>query len=91
MKHKISKIEKTIYSLAVVMLLMVPFVSIFGQATTSKINVEVERLRKEIVIEEDDIECLNMKINELVSFDNITEVANEMGLTYNNKNIVSVK
>ena len=54
------------------------------QATLSKVNVEVEKVKNEIKTQEKKNESLSMKINELASLDKIIEVAYEQGLSYNN-------
>ena len=35
-------------------------------------------------------ESLTMKVNELTSFDNIKEVIEDLGLAYNNENIIII-
>ena len=54
------------------------------------INVEVERLNKEVTKQEKTNQSLSMKINELASLENIQAVANNEGLAYNNNNIVII-
>ena len=87
---KISKFEKAFYGLFCIMLLSFPFAVIFLQATLSRINVQVEQVKKEIKTQEKKNQSLSMKINELASLDKIIEVAHEQGLSYNNNNIKSV-
>ena len=87
---KIGRIERTFYSLVVLMLISFPFTVIFMQATLSQINVQVEQVKKEIKTQEKKNQSLSMKINELASLDKIIEVAHEQGLSYNNNNIKSV-
>lgn len=88
---KIGKFEKLFYSLAIFLLIALPFTVVFLQATLSKINVQVEQVKKEIKSQEKKNESLSMKINELASLDKIIEVAHEQGLSYNNNNIKSVE
>ena len=87
---KLGKFEKTFYSIAVFLLIAFPFTVVFLQATLSKINVQVEQVKKEIRTQEKKNQSLSMKINELASLDKIIEVAHEQGLSYNNNNIKSV-
>ena len=56
----------------------------------SSINVEVEKLGKEVTKQEKTNQSLSMKINELASLENIQAVANNEGLAYNNGNIVII-
>ncbi len=88
---KIGKFEKLIYTFAFVLMLASPFAVVFLQATFSKVNIEVEQIKREIKTQEKKNESLSMKINELASLDKIIEVAHEQGLSYNNDNIKSVE
>ena len=90
-KKKIGKFEKLIYTFTFILLLAAPFGVVFFQATLSKVNIDVERTKKEIKTQEKKNESLEMKINELASLDKIIEVAEEQGLSYNNDNIKSVE
>lgn len=87
MKEQVSKAEKKICRYGVFFSLLFIVVSVFAQGTLSKMNIEVERLKKEITKQEDKNESLTMKVNELVSFDNVQTVVTELGLVYNNSNI----
>jgi cell division protein FtsL len=88
---KIGKFEKLFYSLALIILIAIPFTVVFLQATLSKINVQVEQVKNEIKTQQKKNESLSMKINELASLDKIIEVAHKQGLSYNNNNIKSVE
>lgn len=89
-KKGISKIEKFIYRSFVLTTVVLIVGIIYSRATLGKINLEVQELNEVIKEETEDNQSLVMKINEMVSLDKIQEVSNEMGLTYNNKNIKSV-
>lgn len=64
--------------------------SFFAKISLSSINVEVERLEKEVSKQTKTNQSLNMKINELASLENIQSVANSEGLAYNNSNIIII-
>ncbi len=89
--RKTGKFEKLIYVFTFLLLVASPFGVVFFQATLSKVNIDVERTKKEIRIQEKKNESLEMKINELASLDKIIEVAQEQGLSYNNDNIKTVE
>ena len=72
------------------MLLCLWVVSFFAKISLSSINVEVEKLGKEVTKQEKTNQSLSMKINELASLENIQAVANNEGLAYNNGNIVII-
>ena len=63
---------------------------IYSRASLGKINLEVQELSGIIKNESEDNQSLVMKINEMVSLDNIQVVSKSLGLTYNNENIKSV-
>lgn len=88
---KMSKFERLFYTFAVLLVLALPFTIVFLQATLSKVNVQVEQVKKQIKTQEKKNESLSMKINELASLDKIIEVAHDQGLSYNNDNIKSVE
>ena len=90
-KKKLGKLEKVIYTVAILMVFASPFAVVFFQATLSKVNVDVEIVKKEIKTQEKKNESLEMKINELASLDKIIEVAQAQGLSYNNDNIKTVE
>ncbi len=86
-KMRLFRIEKLLYITAICLLLISPVVIVFSKATLSKLNIEVEQLKNEISTQEKKNQSLTMKVNELVSLDNIKLVAQNMGLKYNNDNI----
>lgn len=90
-KLKITRFEKALYFFAVTLLLMAPVSIVFAKSTLSEINFEVEKMKKSIATKEKTNESLEMKINELVSLDNIKSVIKSEGLTYNNDNIKNIE
>lgn len=90
-KKPMGRLEKTIYTIAILLAFASPFSVVFFQATLSKVNIDVERVKNEIKTQEKKNESLEMKINELASLDKIIEVAQAQGLSYNNDNIKTVE
>lgn len=86
-KLKLTKFERLLYGLAVFLLVISPLAIVFSQATLSKVNYDVEKLRNEVNTEKKKNESLSMKISELASLDKIKEVAESEGLSYNDNNI----
>lgn len=86
-RRKPSKFVRLIYTLALIMLVSFPIVSITTKAFVSKLNFDVEKLKNEKEKHEKTNQSLTMKINELASLENIQAVAKEYGLEYNNDNI----
>ena len=85
-----SKFEKFIYTLAIILLVISPVSIVFSKATLAKVNFEVEKRKKKIESQEKTNESLSMTINELASLTKIQQVAEEQGLSYNNDNIKTV-
>ena len=89
-KKRFLKGEKLLYLLIGLLIFGNVFGSSFSMALLSKTNIEVESMKKKISKQEDLNESLEMKINELASLDNVEAVATNLGLEYNNSNIVVV-
>ena len=89
-KVKISKFEKLLYTLAILLIVIAPVSIVFSKATLAKVNFEVEKQKKEIEAQKNTNESLAMTIDELASLTKIQEVAQQQGLSYNNSNIKTV-
>ena len=89
-KVKISKFEKLLYTLAILLIVIAPVSIVFSKATLAKVNFEVEKQKKEIEAQKKTNESLAMTIDELASLTKIQEVAEQQGLSYNNDNIKTV-
>ena len=89
-RHKMSRFEKLLYTLAVFLLLIAPISIVFSKATIAKINFDVEKQKKLIEEQTKKNESLAMTINELASLTKIQEVAKDQGLSYNNSNIKTI-
>ena len=51
-KSKCSKLEKLLYVIALVLVSASPLIIVFGKSTLSKVNYEVEKIKKEISVQE---------------------------------------
>lgn len=87
---KFINFEKRFEIIGACVLMMIWVISFFAKISLSSINVEVERLSKEVKEQNKTNQSLAMKINELASLENIQSVANSEGLAYNNGNIIVV-
>lgn len=81
------KSEKIIWLTIGILLLAIPMCNVYVKAILSESNIALEEIRSDIEEQEGINESLKMEINELASLDKIQEVANEIGLTYNNNNV----
>ena len=82
--------EKVLITLIFISLVVLAFTIVFGQATLTKVNSEVENLKDQVIEQQQTNEVLTMKRDELSSYDKIDAVAKEEGLAYNNSNIKSI-
>ena len=84
---KLIKRERKFTVLGAIFLFAIWVVSFFAKNTLCSVNIEVERLAREVKNQKETNQSLTMKINELASLENINTVANQQGLAYNNGNI----
>jgi cell division protein FtsL len=87
---KLCKGEKALYKTAVICFILIVVINVIGAVQVGGLSMKVEKLRHEITLQEKKNESLVMKVNELTSFDTIKEVVKEMGLAYNNDNIIII-
>ena len=88
-KKKYLKIrgENTMITIIVISIIGILLTNFIGQAMIQSSNSELQRLKSKIETQEELNAGIQMKINELASLDNALEVANSLGLEYNNSNI----
>ncbi len=89
-KVKITRGEKLLYSVSVLAFLFTFVLKIFCGATLGNLSIDTEKVRAKITSQEKTNESLTMQVNELTSFDYVKDVVKEMGLAYNNDNILVV-
>ena len=63
---------------------------IFCGASIGNLKMSVEKLNYEISNQNKTNESLTMKVNELTAFDKVKDVVKDMGLAYNNDNIIII-
>lgn len=84
---KLIKFEKKFTTLGAIIIFALWGISFFAKNSLSSINVEVERLARNVKTQKETNQSLTMKINELASLENINDIASKTGLAYNNSNI----
>lgn len=89
-KIKISKFEKTLYIITILLLILAPISIVYTKSALSEVNYEVEKMRKTINAQEKTNESLETQINELASLGNIQDIIKQEGLSYNNNNIKNI-
>lgn len=90
-KLKLTKFEKMMFFITFVLVVLSPVMSVFAKSELSKANYEVEETKEKISYQSKTNESLEMKINELVSLENLQDIAKEMGLSYTSSSIKVVE
>ena len=89
-KKRFTKGEKIIYTLGFISLVSIFVVKVFCGASISNIKMDIEKINYKIKLQENKCESLTMQTNELTSYENLDSILKEMGLAYNNENIIVV-
>jgi cell division protein FtsL len=89
-KGKLLPIEKLLITIIFLLGVFVPVATVFSQATLSKSNIELEKLKSKVTKQTNTNQSLSMQVDELASLSNIQDIAKEYGLSYNNDNIIVI-
>lgn len=89
-KVRFTKGEKFLFLSCVFLVCAVVLVQVFCGATTGNLSLSIEKLKYEIDSQEKKNESLAMQVSELTSYDKIKDVVKDMGLAYNNENIIII-
>ena len=89
-KAKFTKGEKFIYTIGIMCLLSIFVMKVFCGASISNLKMNIEEINYKIEQQEHKNESLAMQVNELTSYENMDSVLKEMGLAYNNENIIVI-
>ncbi len=81
-KMNMIKLRKILKRCCVILLVLFPVVNVLCKATLTSVNLDVERTKKKITIQENKNESLTMKVNELKSLANLQSVIDSEGLSY---------
>ncbi len=89
-KVKITRGERLLYTYGIIALVFTISLKIFCGAFIGELKMSIEEINYNIDSQTKTNESLTMKVNELTSFENVSDVVKDMGLAYNNDNIVVV-
>ena len=95
MKKKTAKVnftkgEKILIFSSMFFVLSIVLIQVFCAATAGNLSLSIEKLKYEISEQEKKNESLTMQVSELTSYDKIKDVVKDMGLAYNNENIIVI-
>lgn len=82
--------EKFLYTLAILCFCSTFILKIFSSASTSNLKMDIEKINAKIEKQKNTNESLKMQVNELTSYENLDKVLKDMGLTYNNDNVIII-
>ena len=88
---RLTKGEKLLYALGVFCIVATIVLKVFSSASISNLKMSMEEISYKIEKQEKKNQSLVMQVNELTSYENLSSVLKDMGLAYNNKNIIVVK
>ena len=80
-----------LYTLGFLCLIFTIVIRVFSSASISNLKMDIEKINYKIESQEKKNQSLTMQVNELTSYENLSGVLKEMGLAYNNENIIVVK
>ena len=89
-KIKLTLGERVLYTSAGVAAVLMVVMQIFFGAKINNLKMNIEYINNEIENENKKIESLTMKFNELTSYENVKDIIKDMGLAYNNENIIVI-
>ncbi len=87
----LSAIERFLYKLCIVIIVLLIVSIVFSETKIAQINIEVQNLEREVMEQKKVNDSLEMKIDEMTSLDNINEISEEFGLSYNSDNIKTIE
>ncbi len=88
---KLHRVEKIMLGIIGVFALAALITIVYTRSLLSTSNIEVERMKEEISMQENVNSALSMQVDELASLSTIQNVAKTYGLSYNNDNIIVIK
>lgn len=88
--NKMGKADRLMITIIFLLGIFVPVSIVFSQATLSKSNIEVEKLKSKVNKQNNTNQSLSMQVDELASLSNIQDIAKAYGLSYNNDNIIVI-
>ena len=80
-----------LYTMGFFCLIFTVVIKVFSSASISNLKMDIEKVSYKIDNQEKKNQSLVMQVNELTSYENLNSVLKDMGLAYNNENIIVVK
>ena len=90
-KIRLTKGEKLLYTTGAICMVLAIFLRVFSSASICDLKIDIEDVSYKIKNQEKTNQSYVMQVNELTSYENLNSVLKDMGLAYNNENIIVVK
>lgn len=90
-KLRLTKGEKLLYTTGAICMVLAIFLRVFSSASICDLKIDIEEVSYKIKNQEKTNQSYIMQVNELTSYENLNSVLKDMGLAYNNENIIVVK
>ena len=90
-KLRLTKGEKLLYTTGAICMVLAIFLRVFSSASICDLKIDIEDVSYKIKTQEKTNQSYIMQVNELTSYENLNSVLKDMGLAYNNENIIVVK
>lgn len=87
---RITKGEKLLYVGGLMCFAAILLLKVFMGAIIGNYKMDIEQLKYDLNAQDKSVQSLTMQVNEMTSFDNVKDVVKELGLAYNNDNIVII-
>ena len=88
---RLTRGEKLLYFVGTCCFVLVVFIKVFSSASISTLKMDIEKISYKIENQEKKNQGLVMQVSELTSYENLSDILDDMGLAYNNENIIVVK
>ena len=88
---RLTKGERMLYTMGFLCLIFTVVIRVFSSASISNLKMDIEKVSYKIESQEKKNQSLVMQVNELTSYENLNNIVKDMGLAYNNENIIVVK
>lgn len=88
---RLTRGEKLLYTVGTICIILTIFLKVFSSASICDLKIDIEDVSYQIKNQEKTNQSYIMQVNELTSYENLNSVLKDMGLAYNNENIIVVK
>lgn len=89
-KMKFNTLERVLYTTGFMCFIGLFVIKIFMGTKINDMKMKIEKINYKIATQEKKNESLSMQVDELTSYENVSGVIKNMGLAYNDENIIII-